>query len=361
MKSNFVKIFIDPTSEHYYQNILFDEKNEYYNRDNCLAPYIYLREFLNKKGYEVHTADFLLNSEKTSKTNIYISLGVLNNYKKLSKRKDVILSAFFILEPPVVAPNLYKQIPALSKYFKKIFVHTTGDDLKEYTEGIKNIYKFYWPQTYGAVIDEYWNNKNRKFLTLINANKKPSHPKNELYSERIKAIKYFSQYNEIDLYGFGWDRYCFSGFLSRLNKFTFLTKLLAQNYPSYKGSVKSKYETLSKYNFAICFENMILSGYITEKIFDCFFVGTIPIYLGAPDIEKYVPKECFIDMRDFSNYDELRKYLHSLTEKDIDKYRENAKDYLNSEKYKPFTKEYFAELILQDCVDSLYSMGEKMT
>lgn len=335
---NSVKIFIDPTAEGYYKNILFDATNEYYNRDNCLAPFIYLKKFLETKGYEMFTADYLLNGEKVEKSNIYISLGVLKNYQQLSQQKNVILSSFFIFEPPVVAPKLYKNIKNISKYFKRVFIHNTGSELSKYLNNVPNAEKFYWPQTEGNVIENLWNNRNRKFLTLISANKKPQYYDGELYSERIKAVKFFSRFDEIDLYGFGWDKYIFY-WPYLVNRKSIIK--------SYRGSVKSKYETLNQYDFAICFENMILSGYITEKIFDCFFVGTIPIYLGALDIGKYIPKNCFIDMRDFKNYDELRKYLKSLTTEDIQTYRENAKNYLNSQQYKPFTKEYFAETILK--------------
>lgn len=332
------KVFIDPSYQAYYKDILFDASNEYYNRDNCLAPIIYLKQFLNSKGYEIHTADYLLNGENRGKINIYLSMGGVKNYKKLIKRPDVILSSFFIFEPPVITPELYKSIKNIAKCFKRVFVHTTGSELSKFLDGVSNAEKFCWPQTESNIIQNLWINKNRKFLAIINGNKNPKHNHNELYSERIRATVFFGKFAEIDLFGFGWNKTIFY-WPYLLNR-----KALIK---SYRGSVKSKYETLSQYNFAVCFENMILSGYITEKIFDCFFTGTIPVYLGAPDIEKYVPKNCFIDMRDFRNYDELRIFLKSLTPEDILTYRENAKNYLNSPQYRPFTKEYFAEMILK--------------
>ena len=47
---------------------------------------------------------------------------------------------------------------------------------------------------------------------------------------------------------------------------------------------------------------MVLERWITEKIFDCFYAGTIPVYLGAPDVARWLPPECFIDMRRFGGY-----------------------------------------------------------
>ncbi len=235
-------------------------------------------------------------------------------------------------------------IAGMVKYFNRIFTHSSGEGLERYIKNGVKLSKFYWFQMESNIIEKLWKNKSRRFLTIINANKKPQNRYMELYSERIKAIVYFSKLNEIDLYGPGWDRIIlFTSYL--INRRTILR--------AYRGTVESKYEALSKYNFAITYENMILPGYMTEKIFDCFFVGAIPIYLGAPDIEKYIPRECFIDRRNFKNYDELKKYLKSLSEKEIASYREAGRSYLNSEKYKPFTQEYFAEMFLKTALSDV--------
>ena len=42
------------------------------------------------------------------------------------------------------------------------------------------------------------------------------------------------------------------------------------------------------------FENSITDGYITEKIFNVFASGSIPIYNGAPNITNFVNSESFI-------------------------------------------------------------------
>jgi hypothetical protein len=115
----------------------------------------------------------------------------------------------------------------------------------------------------------------------------------------------------------------------------------------YRGAVASKYETLSGYTFALCYENMILDGWVNEKIFDAFLAGTIPIYLGAPDITDYVPEECFIDKRKFSSYGDLGDFLRSLSPADVQTYKDNAREYLRSPRYSPFTKDAFADLFVR--------------
>jgi hypothetical protein len=119
-----------------------------------------------------------------------------------------------------------------------------------------------------------------------------------------------------------------------------------------RGPVSDKLATVSGYTFALCFENSILEGWVTEKIFDCFYAGTVPIYWGAPDIEHLIPQETFIDMRNFADYSELRTYLHSLGPNDIDHYRIAAREFLRSSAFYPFSKEAFADgverIVLED-------------
>jgi hypothetical protein len=71
-------------------------------------------------------------------------------------------------------------------------------------------------------------------------------------------------------------------------------------------------------------------------------VGTVPIYLGAPDITDWVPEDCFIDQRRFDGYAELREHLRSLSPEEIQGYREAARAFLVSERFRPFRKETFA-------------------
>lgn len=83
----------------------------------------------------------------------------------------------------------------------------------------------------------------------------------------------------------------------------------------FRGDLPShqKRDGLSQHKFAIAFENSrdpyYAWGWVTEKIYDCLGCGTIPIYWGAPNITEYVPKELFIDFRDFPDTKDLHAYL----------------------------------------------------
>lgn len=119
----------------------------------------------------------------------------------------------------------------------------------------------------------------------------------------------------------------------------------------YKGKIQGshfgeeKISTLARYRFCICFENTTgYQGYITEKIFCCFSAGCVPIYWGASNIENYIPKACFIDYRDFKNDKELYDFIANMTEKRYQEYIEAIKKYLESDRAKLFSPEFFEDL-----------------
>ena len=75
----------------------------------------------------------------------------------------------------------------------------------------------------------------------------------------------------------------------------------------------SKYRVLRKYNFTLAFENAIEDDYVTEKFFQPLICGSVPIYLGAPNINEYAPGEnCFINTRDFLSPAHLAEYLQDV-------------------------------------------------
>lgn len=126
------------------------------------------------------------------------------------------------------------------------------------------------------------------------------------------------------------------------------------NFPSYRGKVDSKKEVLEKYRFAICYENARdIDGYITEKIFDCFFAGCVPIYWGANNIIEHIPKECFIDKREFNSYEKLYEFITNLSDEEYLKYLDAIENYLNSSKADEFRAEYFANTIVEKILNDI--------
>lgn len=51
--------------------------------------------------------------------------------------------------------------------------------------------------------------------------------------------------------------------------------------------IDTKEEGLLDYRYSVVIENARETGYFTEKLIDCLLCETVPIYWGAPDIERY--------------------------------------------------------------------------
>ncbi len=113
--------------------------------------------------------------------------------------------------------------------------------------------------------------------------------------------------------------------------------LLAAVRPACRGPAGNKLEVLGRYTFALSFENMALPGLVTEKLLDCLRAGTVPVYLGAPDVAAHVPADCFVDVRQFPDYRALRAFLRALSEPAIAAYRERGGDFFNSPAFRPFS------------------------
>jgi hypothetical protein len=65
-----------------------------------------------------------------------------------------------------------------------------------------------------------------------------------------------------------------------------LTSQLWYQYPEYSGWIDNKFEVLSQYELSLVIENEI--DWVTEKIFDSIYSGTVPVYVG-PDLSHEFP------------------------------------------------------------------------
>lgn len=326
------------TSSFYLNNRQFDISDEISNRDDCLYGFYLLKKKFEKNNINLSTQD--INSPQESQFIIYSEMPKI---KDIALNKDAYL---LIFESEVVRLDNWNI--ENHKYFKKIF---TWND--EFVDN-KKYFKINFPSKILTALDFHLSKKN-KLCTMIIAHKFKSHPL-ELCTERVKAIRWFEQNHpeDFDLYGIGWNKHYFKGALSRLNRFEVLTKLLKPKYPSYKGSVESKKRIYEKYKFAICYENARdIPGYITEKIFDCFFAGCVPVYWGAPNIADFIPTDTFIDKRNFKSYDELYGYLKNMSGREYIDYLDVIKNFIKSDKISPFSAECFADTLINEIVKDL--------
>lgn len=325
MKNKKRIILLEPSSYHYQQDRLFDIGNEHLNRDGTLLPFFRASQVAKENGHELHTADMCAGYGEGKFE--YYSLGILNGEKKFTGVSGVNYSGFMIMEPPVVAPELYAALPKLTAMYDSVYVHNTeGMGYSTKNVDMSKLKKFFWPMPYGDVQEPFWSRSDRKnSIVVINGNHNPGFRAGEQYSTRIEAMAELAPSGAIDLYGFGWKKW-WSPRSLWLPYWRNRKSLMS----IYKGSCQSKLDTLSKYRFCLCFENMAMDGYITEKIIDCFYAGTIPLYLGAPDIDKYIPENCYIDCREFTSWTDLLKNVQSMSDEEIEVKREAGKSYLRS-------------------------------
>lgn len=231
---------------------------------------------------------------------------------KLPKEKLVL----FMWEPPNALRKMYGK--KVKECFSKIY--TWDDSLVDN----QTYFKFYYPSLL-PMLKDLPSFEEKKLCTLVSSNARSKHP-NALYDERKKAIEFFEKIGEegFEFYGRGWD---------------------PKEHPSYRGAVKEKLEIIKNYRFSICYENSKdIEGYVTEKIFDCFAAGNVPVYWGASNIESYIPKECFIDRRAFNSLEGLYIFLKNMSKEDYETYLVNIKTYLESDQAKLFSPEHFKEI-----------------
>lgn len=75
---------------------------------------------------------------------------------------------------------------------------------------------------------------------------------------------------------------------------------------------ETKLETIARHSFCLALENSVEPDYVTEKIFDAFAAGTVPVYFGAPNVADYAPENSYIDASIFANAKDLASYLYYL-------------------------------------------------
>jgi hypothetical protein len=77
---------------------------------------------------------------------------------------------------------------------------------------------------------------------------------------------------------------------------------------------ETKLATIGRYKFCMAVENSSETDYVTEKIYDCFEAGTVPVYLGTANVDEFAPPGSYIDAADFNSPAAIAAYLKYLAE-----------------------------------------------
>jgi hypothetical protein len=193
----------------------------------------------------------------SSSNNLYINQHISEVFFDLSSNKKYA----WINESKSIIPNvyddLYKNIDQYYLLFDGILTHTK--DLYQKMEKAKFVPA---SQIWVSNLKIY---KKDKLISMITSNKLMC----EGHKIRMKWADYFI--DKVDMYGIGFN------------------------------PIEKKEEGLDRYMFSVAIENACYESYFTEKILDCFATGTIPVYLGTPDIGDFFNLDGIIILDD--NFD----------------------------------------------------------
>lgn len=324
----------------YYEQLNKDDfmfaNNDVQIGDDLLRPMHELKKLANARGITVATAGSM--EVRDADAIVFMDMPENDNPHFLAAKVLQKPMYLMVLESKLVRPENYDR--SNEQLFTKIF--TYDDSFVDNTKYFKLNYSYIFPDTINKDLT-----LKKKLCVMIAGNKSVTHPL-ELYSKRLEAIDWFeaTHPDQFDLFGGGWDVHTFTRF-EFLNRFRIARRLAAKRHPSYRGRIVRKKPVLETYRFSICYENARdIPGYITEKIFDCFFAGCVPVYWGAGNVLEHIPGECFIDKRDFPDYETLYDYMCSMTDRDYLAYLESIDRFLHSEKSRQFSCLQFAESIL---------------
>ena len=241
---------------------------------NLLKPFNDLFLAADEQGIKLYTPDQI-----EGEVDLAIYMDVPRS--RVPAKKSMLI----IYEPPFLIPANWE--PVLHDSMDRVM--TWNDNLIDNKKFFKNNFTAELTGVQHTLSKEQFF--LRKPLVMMQTYKQHPDP-HCLYSKRVEAIRFYERAagGEFDLYGRGWFE-----------------------MPSNRGAVTNKLETLSNYRFCVAFENCDNApGYITEKILDCLLAGVVPIYWGAPNVTDHIPKDCFIDVRDFNSYEELLKFVRDV-------------------------------------------------
>ena len=313
------------------------------NGGDFFLPWRQLRERFAREGIELNTRD--VNAGRTVSFEFH-----LNAQRELPTATPCYT---FLYEDALVRP-LNAQRAQLARY-RKVF--TWNDDLVDGDHFLRLDY----PNDLSVRDLPGWNARPL-FCVLIASNKALRYPDaRALHGRRVEVIRHFEQVAPelFTLYGQGWNIPPVQpGGVGRLRKrlHEWRARWLPGDapFPSYRGKLGRKSDVLERARFCICYENSRGSaGYLTEKIFDCFTSGCVPIYIGAPHAEAAIPAACFIDGERFASPAELLASLRAISPAQFANHQRAMREFLLSPASARFSNTYFCDRIVAAITDDL--------
>ena len=174
----------------------------------------------------------------------------------------------WLSESKYITPDIVERVKQNYKRYLEVFdiVFTHNQELLSLDKGFK------WVPAQGFWIKDPKIYDKTKLVSMISSNKQmcQGHKDRLVWVDRLRE--------QVDLYGRGFNE------------------------------IDTKEEGLCDYMFSVAIENGCYETYFTEKILDCFATGTIPVYLGSPDIGNYFNSDGIISLTENLNLSEELYY-----------------------------------------------------
>jgi alpha(1,3/1,4) fucosyltransferase len=294
-------------TKNYLNNECFNESIFQNPVDDKFLKFRSIKKMLRQIGLNIETYDVLL--ARGEEVHAFLVKDYIS-WNWSEKDKPSILIA---MESEVIEPELYEV-----EYLRKFNSVLSWKDLRS----LVNHFEFF---NYNFDIrenfyknDQYVDQENERIYKVVCVQSFfPYGYSRHSYLERqnliFEAAKYLG--NDFKLFGKGWDQLDLNNaILNKIaNRLPAVRKAVLKHRHFYMGPVESKYAVLKRAIFALAVENYCTPGYITEKFFDCFLAGTIPIYIGSASIKDYVNEDSYIFVGDFDNLTHALEHALSLT------------------------------------------------
>ena len=290
------------------------ESYRYYNL-KYLGEKVYNIQVETQKKYKPEESDIIFSVVPLKK----------HNYKEFKDK-----STIFLLESPISNGGIEN-----TGNFKKVFTYdSTVIDNKRY-------FHLMIPYFFMKPFNEIPLSDKKVFSMQVAGNHEY-----KSYNLRRHLVRWFMENQPKDLlfYGNSWN-----------NLKNDLSQKAQESFDEqYGGYVPDKIKAIRNSRFVFAFENAQHNGYISEKIFDVMLADSVPVYWGAPDIDNYVPKDCFINYEDFGSFDKLYQFIKNMSDEEYENYRKNIRKFMKQFDQTPFFYKTFIQRVYNGIMDEPY-------
>lgn len=298
------------------------------NHKNQFERWLSYEDSVGRKGIDLVKDDITFVNDK-EEADIGISWHGFS-VKGVPRKKCILMKN----EPPIYYA-IFNRRMNIPNYNKRFLFAMSSHKMKGFEQYYYNI-----PRYEFNLVDEYFSEEKTKLLCMILRNKNKSF----LVNQFSPGTKKYNKYSLIKFRQHADEVFCKISNLHLYNSYGGPWR-----HPCYCFKIPGgkKWQYFSKYQFTFCPENSRFHGYVTEKPIQPMCCGSIPVYYGAPDVENYIPKNCYIDYEEFRNVKKVYDYIKSMDVEECRKYRKNIKTFVTTKQSEAFSSYVFAKRFIK--------------